>query len=353
VQRLVTPIAKPLSMIRRAPTRWGSLRAVLERFLLLQKPLLYMESQGKFVGCARDVVVPRLEATSTIKGLESLLAQVAIVGRLLEMRDIATIRHVVQIVAHLANVFARPDDEKLSNEPPNIEIARDSLRRSLVKRMGRYRTDASEPALMATMIDPVYSARLTEFGVTRDVQLSVLESWCLWIDEMADEADNGMSQPVAPADEPTTTLFDDDDDDAHVAVAVSASVEETATNNKRLLKELIKQFSQESHKSAYSVPPMTVDGFRSDALSVGRYFTDAANARYRPLHTLVKRLLSSAGSSAGAEQAFSAAGRFDSPLRNKMSAETLERLTVTRQYLVHGDVDLELFAKEMFEKLSK
>jgi hypothetical protein len=85
---------------------------------------------------------------------------------------------------------------------------------------------------------------------------------------------------------------------------------------------------------------MTEEGFRKDAETVDRFFTDAANSRYRSLHALVKRLLCSAGSSAGAEQAFSAAGRFDSPLRNKMSAETLERLTVTRQYLVHGDVDL-------------
>jgi len=354
VQRVLTPLALPLSMIRRAPTRWGSLRAVLERFLVLQKPLLYMECQGKFQGCARDVVVPRLDLTSTIKGLESLLAQVAVVGRLLEMRDISTIRHVVPIVAHLARVFARPSVEQLNNEPPNVEIARDCLRRSLDKRMSRYLTDASEPALMATMVDPVYSARLTDLGVAKDVQIAVVQSLYLWIDEMARESDNGSAVVVAPADLPTTTLFDDDDDDGvNGAPPVSASAEEVAAKNKRLLKDLIKQFSHASHMEAFTLPPMTEEGFRKDAETTGRFYSNSANVRYRPLHGLVKRLLCGAGSSAGAEQAFSAAGRFDSPLRNKMSAQTLERLTVTRQYLVHGDVNLELFAEKMFEKLSK
>lgn len=289
-------------------------------FCSCKRCCFYMEVYDKFDG---TVIVPRLDVRPALEKIRDMLGEVKIAGRLLESSMIHTLVHMPFIVSCLLKKFEPSNNSRM--EPPLITDVRASLYNSINRRLGKHLTDADQPSLIAALLFPSYSMRLDTFGVLRPTQQAVLRNLDKWIDEMSHETSRDHSpNDDDDNDRPTTTLLDD-----LPVVPTSRPSPPSSVQVKGALRTAINDLSRKNMIDAhYPLPSFSLlgaNGLNASVDYLDRFYN--SDAKYAPLHPLLYRVFSLSGSEAGAEQAFSVSGRFDSPLRNRLDPNTLEMLT--------------------------
>ena len=187
--------------------------------------------------------------------------------------------------------------------------------------------------MLAAMLDPRYARRLTSLppvdGVSYvEIGKRAVENLKRWIKDMQPPA------TVQARRERSEWSADDDDDDDDsnynnvinntdaIAACLVAYMRETATPE---------------HAKQYPMPATSEDVDKTaTAETLRRCFVD--NKNWAPLLPLVRAIFSMPASSAEAERAFSASGRVCSPLRSRLSALNVERLTVLHHYVRKNDI---------------
>lgn len=166
----------PRILVKRAPTRWGSLEEQLTRFLEFQDVLLYMQSQECFAKCSTPVLVPTRATRITLQELVDRLRLLKIVGRLLEARNVFTLPHLPYLVSRLVNDCNKAVDSiDPGLTPPLIAVIRRKTLEFVQLRLGKHLNDATQPSLLSAILMPEYSYRLKELGVSDDTQKEILE----------------------------------------------------------------------------------------------------------------------------------------------------------------------------------
>jgi hypothetical protein len=284
-----------------------------------------MESEGSFDTCSTLVRVPRPEQSAMIQQFVNYLAEMKVLGRLLESDKIHTLSHLPYFVSILLNKF----DPNKECDSATANAIRQSLYDSVERRLGKHINDANQPSLMAAMMSPPYSNRLTDFGVSLPVLKAVHANLNKWIEDTPDAA-----TPAEPAAErPTTALFgDDDDDDNHNN---SNNNNNAIIDTKNLLKTALKELSKQSTMARYPLPRLSLEGDNNLLHAVEHVNHFYNQPTFKRLIPLASRVFSLLGSSAIAEQAFSASGRTHTPLRNRMHPDTLEKITGTTNIVTY------------------
>ncbi len=286
-----------------------------------------MESEGSFDNCSTSVRVPRPEQSAMIQQFVNYLAEMKVLGRLLESDKIHTLSHLPYFVSILLKKF----DPNNECDSTTANAIRQSLYDSVDRRLGKHINDANQPSLMAAMMSPPYSNRLTDFGVTLEVLKAVHANLNKWIEDTPDAAK--PAEPAA-AERPTTALFDDDDDDDDDDNH-NDNNNNVIIDTKNVLKTALKELSKESTMARYPLPRLSLEGDNNLLHAVEHVNHFYNQPTFKRLIPLASRVFSLLGSSAIVEQAFSASGRTHTPLRNRMHPDTLEKITGTANFVTY------------------
>ena len=163
------------TLVKRAPTRWGSMEEQLTVFVELQQVLLYMQAELMFDKCSTPILVPGEDDTPVFKELIDRLRLLKIVGKLLESRDVFTLPHLPYLVYRLeSDCKAAIADIRANRTIPLISTIRHKLLEFVQQRLGKHLNDSNQPSLLAAFLTPEYSHRLRDFGVSRQTRKAML-----------------------------------------------------------------------------------------------------------------------------------------------------------------------------------
>lgn len=313
-----------MKLKKRAATRWNSLHDVLERFLLLHDELLVMELKGCFKTCKSPVHVPLPDAAPKIQALVDELKIIKVVGRLLESREVFTLPHLPFMVHTLLSKLSEERDWEFAE----VKAIRKALHDSIVRRLGKHINDPTQPSLLAALLMPHYAGRLHEF-VKADVGKTAIDNLVQWFTDLQVDA----------------AVVDDDDVDVDNASATTFLSPEPVRRltPRDVVTRFFRFITQRRVVDLHPLPSLDCENFKKQANETAVFYRQLPED-HRSIIPLFKCLMSGWGSSAGeslniltfrliiwfcagAEQAFSASGRINSPFRTRMSPTMLEQLT--------------------------
>jgi hypothetical protein len=163
------------NLVKRAPTRWGSLHDQLSTLISFQDVLLLMQAKGCFLKSTTVVRVPTHAETPILAELVERLRFLKVVGRLLEARNVFTLPHLPYLVYRLVDDCQKAIDNIDGDLTlPLIATIRRTMKERVLARLGKHLNDSSQPSLLCAMLLPEYSFRLSQFGVTYDTQRGIV-----------------------------------------------------------------------------------------------------------------------------------------------------------------------------------
>lgn len=166
----------PKILVKRAPTRWGSMEEQLTVFVELQQVLLYMQAELMFEKCSTPIIVPGEDDTAIFNELIDRLRLLKVVGRLLEARDVFTLPHLPYLVHRLvSDCKTAINNINPLRTIPLISTIRKELLKFVEKRLGKHLNDSNQPSLLAAFLTPEYSHRLNDYGVTKETRRAIFE----------------------------------------------------------------------------------------------------------------------------------------------------------------------------------
>lgn len=214
-------------------------------------------------------------------------------------------------------------------------VALRSRARDCVARRTSDLLEPTRPAMLAAMLDPRYASRLSLIGISSEAMTHVHLCLNRWIADLPSLTD--ASDAAAP---------NDDDNAADTSWLVDAEAVSPIATLQSLLREYLAQTATSSHRSEYPMPTDIADAVKTDtAAALRRCF----GGKFAPLKPLVCAIFSMPASSASAERAFSASGRICTPLRNRLSPENVEYISVMQQYFLR--TDFQAFCDKFIEHL--
>ena len=206
--------------------------------------------------------------------------------------------------------------------------------RECVERRTSDLLEPTRPAMLAAMLDPRYSSRLSSIGIDNDTMTEVHRCLTRWI------ADLPSSTEASDAASPN-----DDNNAGDTSWLLHAEAVSPIATLQSLLRDYLAQTATSSHRNEYPMPTDIADAVKTDtAAALRRCF----GGRFAPLKC-ARAIFSMPASSASAERAFSASGRICTPLRNRLSPDNVEYISVMQQYFLRND--FQSFCDKIIEHL--
>lgn len=343
LQRIAAPNALPRALIRRVATRWHSAHDAVQRFLELHVCLRTMYAKGAFVKSKTTVRMPTIDARPTLEAFVEVLGQIKVAMKLCEV-DGHMLSHIPLVVSSLFVALDPPIGAARDNETHVKSRIREAARRAVETRARKFIDDAAQPALLAAVLDPRYGVRVRQFGVTKETFKEINAHLLRWIVEM---------QPAAAAGVGASIDDDDDEVDDFVAHLPRMPIATPTSVLQSTLGQYLKHTSTLAHQAEFPLPEQSSAGLSADATTAVLQRCFVNDKRWSALAPLVRLLFSMPASSASAERAFSASGRICSPLRARLSACSVEQMTVIHQHIVKSGVSTSVLTNQIVEYLSE
>jgi len=253
------------------------------------------------------------------------MTPITTVGRLLECSNTFSISALPFLISRMREILT---DFDTLYAPDVVCLARDALLEAINKRLNKHLTDGSQPSIQAALLHPTFCGRLHDW-CTAEALLDAYGNLQVWLQELDDlQKSNRLAARDDEDDEDDVPLLRSRDWFADVPREPAV---EGLQLQKTTLHELITRLRTVTHMQQYPLPALNRESYKAcvnDALC--EFYEKAA---FQTMAPLVRCILTVSASSAGAERAFSSAGRTDSAFRARMSDDLLERITVVQQHL--------------------
>jgi len=301
-------------------TRWNSTLEMLRSFVATYDAVLLMVVDDEFGRTEETIDPPRRE-------LEYPRLQEII--RLLETMEEATVWMQGESYYTLPHVQAvlKTTTESVGNfvtDNIHVSAAKDALLRSLKARSEPY-FEPRHPCTIAAALHPVHCHEPRDW-----VQVhKVLTEWMIHF----------MGDPALLARAP---------DDEELAVALGdeggSFIPESDRDAKALARGLLVTIRREAKKLSDEERSFLFGSPREMTASAKAFYVGIAKSLNVVQLAALKTALSGIGAATSSERMFSDAGRIDAPLRNKLGEDSLEMLTIIRNFLKgKSKEDLDVF----------
>jgi len=313
-----------LTLISYSETRWNSLKACLERFVKVYDDVLCAYGTGVFdrsyVAAREEEELPmvtRMELFQ-LNLIIQLLDPVEQYSVFLQGARYFTLAHSLYFYEMMVEAIDKVD----ASELVGFAAAKDTLLTQLEDRFAPFMEPG--PTLLAALVHPAHFGRTSE-GIddeARAVCLNMLADWYQVLHD--DEADT-----VASVGSKRKAVFGMPDGGPNESTPLESRAK-ALNEAKRLM------FAVQEESERY-------DQHGGEGLTVGQLdeIDEKARAFFNKLDpdkkALCRMVLTGVPSSAASERAFSSSGLVDAPLRARLSATSLEMLTVVQCFFKkHG-----------------
>jgi hypothetical protein len=341
-----------LKLIKRCPTRWNSAHQALQRFVAVYPALRVLAARRSFEKCASFVRMPNRDEVSAISGVAMALEPLKVLTKVLETSD--------NCIAYLP-LFTIDLLEKLKPHhllPSVVNAVRDALRDQVKTRLLKHYTDGAQPSMLAALLHPatspfLFSALERELG--EESAIVVLRTATANCKRWIDEAFNDDAQPVALASMKRARYMVDDEDSDNNDDAGRAAAQQPRrqADMKAALKAVLGELDSDDFRHTATRVLWSAESLALARQQLRQFYVTPATkdvfllANLELIKPLARLIFSLSPVSAGAERAFSCSGRINSPMRNKLSPDAIEKLTVIQYYLATAKPDLKQLAAEM------
>jgi len=347
---------KPLQVVKRTATRWNSLFDMLDRFLSVYPGLCVLAAKGSFESCASFIAMPSDGEHLALQRLVEVLRPIKIVSKVLQ-----TTTNAMAFLPHITMDLY----EQLASQPHELNTIvafKVALRQQLTSRLSKHYSDATQPSLLAAMLHPCtapflldsMSAHFAGLGAelrpqaeAHEILKAAVDNLNTWIDDAFADADAAAS--VDDGDEPKRARF---------AVGAARPVHSSRTDDmKRALSHLIDFLDSDTARRVFPRARAASESLSAATAALRTFYKDAvvpagnSTVSVSILRPLVQMVMSLSPVSGGAERSFSATGRINAPLRNRLAVEMIEALTVIQFYLANERPDLKLLAARVVKML--
>lgn len=337
---------RTLMLISFIVTRWNSLVRAVDRFVVLYDALIVMFATRCFDNSDEDTVsLPDRIALEELKGLGLVLAPLQDLTTRVQGAKYMTAPHiqnwVAEVVSKIKDVDLPPGRSGMPSLP---QRARDCLLRSLRKRTESY-FEPDHPFTLAALMHPLRAEEtIKRLGTDGQASVEKLVEWSqilhFDLDAVAEKTLMSRKRKREDNEKRLSMLFGDlGDTDPESGSSSGASSSESqscelteveiddlyAADGEKRRAELRTLFTRLMEEGKTSDVTVEQADARCEA-----FYSESGNGRSQ--RALAGLIFSTIGTSGSSERVFSASGLIDSALRSRLSATTLEKLTVIQCY---------------------
>ena len=349
---------KVLSPLLMVVTRWGSLGAMIQRYVDIE-PAVHVLSTVycSFDDASESITIPTAADRFILTNVAAVLADVHSVVEFVQGETYHVLPYVLSMIQRLSDVGHGLNADAT---PPAVSQFVAALQAQFKMRFIDL-VDAASPAFLAAYVYPhttaIADAILTDLGkkwidkdyvVDRKPLHRVLFEWLIYLYPFE-------PLPVACDDNSDRDSIDDAlQDETSIRLPFHSSSQQLETakqahkdgliSDLKLLRQALADCSERDADDG---------GFVAHAKVGGMTLTTFYAPLPDRIRCLVQMILSLQATSAASERVFSASGLVNGPLRSKLSPVNLERITVAYNYLSKlNDRQIELFIDEFAKRLT-
>lgn len=301
------------------------------------KYLRAIHARGLFNNAGISIEMPSHAEVELMRDIISLLQPIKAIVTLFEGQSYYTLPHVPAVVFQLFNICREPEREAV-----DMNHFRVALRAKFEERLGKYVTDATQPALIAAVLWPSWgSTRLIDLGVApatvsdvvhRSIPLWLQSANCIVVDESYAEAAAVNMHPAVAAMMPQSR-------------SVAEQVEDHVNSVRQMLGD---KLGPAQVDWAFSVASFT----KSTTMMQNFYETLPTTPPHAALKRLARLIFAISPTTASAEQYLSGAGLID----GRLDPITLERLVVAHGFLARKskeeNFDFKKFEQTVYDNIA-